>query len=586
MPRSFRAAAALTVLAALVVLAVLVVSIVHGPSFVALLLVPLWHLPRCRSDRSNSEPSLWSVEASHPGPTLQPSTSVESTTAARCGGCRRGTINATAWCATLARLVSRTRSKKETAFFKRLCRSPFVLGPFQWCEDPLANTNASRRAVAQLQAALASSANATASSANVKASSIASSILEHLRKSSRRRDASASCAEEPTAGFAPSLVMAEANWTVGMGNVIGHLSSVAALALALGTGCIVAVGGYVAPLFPLDQLSVFPCISVSLAVAAELRARAKSAGMLLTHDAYERSAYYSKRTLGAPGAAPAVHNVPRAQQQLILHIRPSAHFLRPDVCNGLVPPGMPAALHTRLVRAVLGDMLWAISRHVPVTAEESRVAAASDTLCGHMRQGHAEARVGQALAAGQGASAIASARKLHCMLDCGGVLSAMDALFAANPARHSTFTFSGVLDCTPCLQLLAPRLAARATLLPPPARASAFRTRDGATSSEGDHSNAVAAVADVRLLARCHTLVVDDAAEGSYASFIAGAGGFAHCGSTEEYIAALELHGEEARRHVRPLRGPLSWCTRPPCGTRVLCRRREVADAPFQGCHM
>ena len=182
------------------------------------------------------------------------------------------------------------------------------------------------------------------------------------------------------------------------------------------------------------------------------------------------------------------------------------------------------------------------------------------------------------------ASDVASARKLHCMLDCGGVLSAMDALFAADPSRHTTFTFSGVLDCTPCVRLLAPRLAARATLLPPPARASAFRTRDNATNREGDHSNAAAAVADVRLLTRCHTLVVDDSADGTFASFIAGAGKLAHCGSTEEYIAALAPHGKEARRHARPLGGPLSWCTRPPCGTRVLCRRRAVEDVPFHGC--
>lgn len=552
-----------------------------GLQLIALLLVPLWHLPRCVNDVTNSLLSpQWLAETLIAGPELQqrePAREVEESSA-KCHRCRRGYINATKWCKMLRRgkqWQQLARSAK-TSFVTQVCRSPGVLGPLPWCQVPSDATNASRRIVLALRRALAAG-HPPPSAQNWSAASMARSILQHVR-----HDAAACESPVAAAVSSPVLVLGDVRMLeVGMGNVFAALSGAIATARALGAGCVVTMVGYTASLFTHGKLAVFPCVAVRGDVFDALRKGARNGDITITdwelqqRSLLDATAARSSSSTKAASKNNATSGPPPHKQQLVLDLKFARNPLRPDTCFDDVAPGMPAPLVTTLMRRVLVDLLQSFERQVPLTAEEQRLAHAGDTLCGHMRQYHAEAR----------AASHAGSVRLQCMLDCGGVLSAMDAIFAADITRHTTYSFSGCLDCRPCVRLLAPRLAAHATFLPPPKRACGFHSHESTTNTTPHHTNAAAAVADWRLLTHCRTIVLDDAGGGTYARLIAGAGGLSHCGNAPEVVAKLQQsrNNRSAARVLPTAPALLARCTRPPCGSRVLCRG-QPSTAQYSAC--
>ena len=101
-------------------------------------------------------------------------------------------------------------------------------------------------------------------------------------------------------------------------------------------------------------------------------------------------------TSTAPGPVAPTRQPPPHLAGLVLdtkHTKQLPNSLRPDVCfDDSVAPAMPAPVATALMRGVLTDLLQSFAKQVPPTPEEQQLASAGDTLCGHMRQYHAEAR--------------------------------------------------------------------------------------------------------------------------------------------------------------------------------------------------
>ena len=165
----------------------------------------------------------------------------------------------------------------------------------------------------------------------------------------------------------------------------------------------------------------------------------------------------------------------------------------------------------------------------PSPLEQEIKTAKHGTLCGHMRFEKAE---------GKG---IWNTRR--CEKDR-KVLEGMEREFQISPDRYSSYYFAGAADCTPCLQQMAPHLYASIKQLIP-----AKRRWDGnilKKKKRFDHADAVGALADLRALAWCSKIILDDAAPcfgGSYAAAIAASGNFTPCVEKVGKVGLIRMVG-------------------------------------------
>lgn len=315
----------------------------------------------------------------------------------------------------------------------------------------------------------------------------------------------------------PVLVIAGGEWLFGLGNIITALASAAVLAESIGAACAFSLGEalYASELRPYLRSraseaglkeGAFPCADVGPSELAALRAQT-SVPVVGLHD-------WRLRGSGTPGGSGG----------FILDLGYIWHEedcrTRADLRQMIAPPGMAPGEFWARLRLKFEEFLFA-SVALPVSDLERRIEAGAPpwlpgtgTVCGHMRLLHKENHhVAGRASCGKG--------------DCGGLLAALEALHVRRP--FSSYLFTAGADCSHCLSTVAPRLHREATYLQSAHVSKRIAAPMDPANGTARFDDAVGAFLDMRALARCALVVVDDKPAGTFALTIAAAGRLTPC---------------------------------------------------------
>lgn len=387
----------------------------------------------------------------------------------------------------------------------------------------------------------------------------APAVARRMHDETRRREA----AGEPTPAL---LVLGGRDWAFGLGNVLEGLVGAAVVAEAIGAACVVTLGHSHFEIHALsrdiaDPFPMRPCRLVTWDEFAALSAL-PHATMPIVH--------WENWTAGdaAGDAGPFILKLESYRQ-----LGPTG---RSDVHYMYALPAMSPGQYWPRVREKYERFFFGVLR-TPVLPAEDRVQAPKapwdargGTICGHIRLLKKEAR-----------------DKTHARLpfcdkrDCGNVLEVMESLHSVRP--FPSFLVASGDNCTHCLPINASRLSSHAEHLATD-HISARITMDLGPSNRSVHdeewglADVRGAVQDLRSLARCSIIVVDDKAGGTYAAAAALAGGLAHCPDPVAWLrdvwpAAAAV--DEGRLPHIPV-----WVHNGP-HARVLCHTRDKTLSPM-----
>jgi hypothetical protein len=328
----------------------------------------------------------------------------------------------------------------------------------------------------------------------------------------------------------PVLLVAGGEWVFGLGNIITALASSAVLAESIGAACAFSIGEklYASELRPflrarsdgLPRMGAFPCADVGPSELKVLRSQ-RAVPVVGIHDWRAGSA--------APPDGPFIIDIGYDWHE-------DDCVTRPDVGHLIVPPGMaPRDFWVRL-RAKFEEFVFA-AIELPLTDAEHRIEVGfphwlprQGTACGHMRLLHKENHQ-----VGGGASCAKA--------DCGGLLAALEILHASRP--FSSYLFTAGANCSHCLHSVAPRLHREAVRIESahftkriaaPNTTASKRNKSAAAAEVTRFDNAVGALLDMRALARCALVVVDDKPAGTFALSVAAAGRLAPCADSLAWL--------------------------------------------------
>ncbi|KAJ1632553.1 hypothetical protein T492DRAFT_987548 [Pavlovales sp. CCMP2436] len=378
--------------------------------------------------------------------------------------------------------------------------------------------------------------------------------------------------ERQRAGLPPPvLVVAGGEWRFGLGNILTALASAAVLAESIGAACAFSLGEdvYSSELRPLLHkrtdglpLIAFPCVEVGMSELGAIR----TSRILPVVDVH------AWRLQGGGGGA----KVPPLGGGFIIDVGLKWHeedcLTRMDVMSLLAPPGMaPAQFWTRL-RGKFEETFAAIELPAASTAAERKIEAGvppwlprTGTVCGHIRLLHKENhRVGGKASCGRG--------------DCGRLLAALEELYVRQP--FGSYFFTSGADCTHCLPLVAPRLHSEAAHIESPHFSSRIDSPNPNVSVTDKFDNAVGAMLDLRALAKCALVLVDDKPAGTFAFAVAAAGRLTPCADPLEWLEHRPPGFEGRNKTAASYRLSDPNGADEPYPVRALCSTAEASSPP------
>ncbi|KAG8466932.1 hypothetical protein KFE25_008311 [Diacronema lutheri] len=370
-----------------------------------------------------------------------------------------------------------------------------------------------------------------------------------------RKLAALGAARAPTGGAAV-LVIAGGFTGLGLGNTFCGLTAAAVVAEAIGAACLVTLGETYAKTLQKhvsdEYIFASPCQIVSLGELDELRAQ--TVVPVVKNTRWRIAGFWNVSGDGRRPAAGGAYVIDYGIKYRELVCMP-----RFDTAKLLAPPGMAAGEFWRRLRAKYEQWVH-VSLRLPIEPHERRISAPAPpweprqgTLCGHMRLLHLEShRPAVRRGPPKGPSCGA--------LDCGGLLSAFEAVHAKRP--FASFFFTAGANCSHCLPDVAPTLLRDAERIE-----SGHKSRHIVEKATFD--DAEGAMADMRALSRCALVIVDDKAEGTFALSLAAAGRLTPCIDPLEMIERWQpgygLGGHFA--HVRGTVNLARWRARALCAT-------------------
>lgn len=370
----------------------------------------------------------------------------------------------------------------------------------------------------------------------------------------------------PGAGPPPVLVIAGDDMDVGLGNILNLLAEAAVLAHSVGAACVFTFGSNYAGDIAFGRMPTFPCVIAPFSVVQSLRAQA-----VFPVESFQDWRLGNHSTIAAAAARAGVTPWESAMPLAIDLLHGGEDCARNDVSQEWAPPGMAPrqfwprlrskyremVLHTNDPRVRTGPRPEALGR-----------TAGSGTICGHMRL------LSREIYRTKGPA------KCGPRSDCGVVLFAMNELHRVRP--FASYFFAAPANCSHCLPRDAKDLLRDARRLTVGGGNSDARIASAAGGVSAAHTGAVGAMQDMRTLAQCELIVVDDPPHNTFIQTAAAAGGLRPCGQPLRWIADLKpsyLHEYSAQ--AKRLRGD-SWHNPGRHYPRLLCPIGSEEDAPKQ----
>mmetsp|Transcript_43555 Transcript_43555/g.107751 ORF Transcript_43555/g.107751 Transcript_43555/m.107751 type:complete len:552 (+) Transcript_43555:212-1867(+) len=353
-------------------------------------------------------------------------------------------------------------------------------------------------------------------------------------------------------GTGPAMLVLAGGMTgLGLGNTYGGLTAAAVLAEAIGAACLVTLGEtyaktllkHVRPEF----WFAYPCQIVSLEELDELRQQKLIP--VIKNNRWRIAGLWNATGDGSrPTAGAFIIDYGVKYRELVC-------MPRFDAAKLLTPPGMHASEFWRRLRTKYEQWVH-VSLQLPVEPHELQIESPTPpwspkqgTLCGHLRLLHMESH--------RPLDRTIPNRLPSCNVhDCGGMLSAFEAIHTRRP--FGSYFFTSGANCSHCIPIVAPTLFASATRLE-----SGHKSRHIVEKSTFD--DAEGAMADMRALARCAVVIVDDKAEGTFALALAAAGRLTPCIDPLEQVERWQPGFGSHFPHVKRTVDVAQWKTRALC---------------------